>query len=105
MTLAAMRWSRLIGTLFAVGSVCFAVGPAPGYIDLVGSVAFGISAVASFIVPSTGSEIDVAAANWTTAIGAVCFLAGALILRSSHPDDSAAPAVADAQRRVDAAGL
>src|SRR4051794_26401351 len=183
MTLRAMRWHRWIGALFALGSVCFAVGPAPGYVDLVGSgadgvtffvgsifftsaamlqllatprhpagdwwasliqaagtlffnvstfeamnealdtaaknrlvwtpdvygsicflvssalayravrqmhgtpdfrigllnlagsIAFGISAVASFIVPDTGTELDLAAANWTTAIGAVCFLA------------------------------
>src|SRR5688500_15952632 len=28
-----------IGALFAVGSVCFLVGPAPGFVDLVGSAA------------------------------------------------------------------
>jgi hypothetical protein len=43
-------------------------------------VLFGISAVASFVVPSTGSILDLAAANWTTALGAACFFAGALML-------------------------
>ena len=74
-------------------------------INLAGSIAFGISALASFIVPSTGTELALAAANWTTALGALCFLWGALILWSSDPDDAAAPAVADAPRRVDPAGL
>jgi len=103
------------------GSVCFLVSSGLAYwgvrhahgtpdyrfglLNLAGSIAFGISAVASFIVPKTGTELDLAAANWTTAIGAVCFLVGALILWSSDPDEAPAPAVADAQRRVDAAGL
>jgi hypothetical protein len=32
---------RWIGTLFAIGSVCFVVGPAPGFVNLVGSAADG----------------------------------------------------------------
>ena len=31
-----------IGMLFAIGSVCFLVGPFPGFIDLVGSAADGM---------------------------------------------------------------
>ena len=38
----------------------------------------GISAVAGYVVPSTGSVIDLAAANWNTSLGAACFLACAL---------------------------
>ena len=49
-------------------------------VNLVGCVFFGISALASFIVPSSGSILDLAAANWTTALGALCFLIGALLL-------------------------
>ncbi len=49
-------------------------------VNLAGCVFFGISAVASYVVPSTGSTLDLAAANWTTALGAACFLAGALML-------------------------
>jgi hypothetical protein len=39
---------------------------------------FGISAIAGYLVPATGSLIDLAAANWNTALGAGCFLACAL---------------------------
>jgi hypothetical protein len=41
-------------------------------VNLAGCVLFGISAIASYIVPSTGSILDLAAANWTTSLGALC---------------------------------
>lgn len=47
-------------------------------VNLLGCIFFGISAVAGYLVPSTGSLIDQAAANWNTALGAACFLACAL---------------------------
>ena len=47
-------------------------------VNLLGCVFFGISAVAGYVVPSTGSMLDLAAANWNTALGAACFLACAL---------------------------
>jgi hypothetical protein len=49
----------------------------PG-INLLGCIFFGISAVAGYVVPSTGSMLDLAAANWNTSLGAACFLACAL---------------------------
>jgi hypothetical protein len=49
-------------------------------VNLAGCVFFGISAVASYVVPSSGSILDLAAANWTTALGAACFFCGALML-------------------------
>lgn len=56
-------------------------------VNLTGCVLFGISAIASYIVPSTGSILDLAAANWTTSLGALCFLIGAvLLLPRRHPD-------------------
>jgi len=81
------------------GSICFLVSgvvayrasarhgllPArqgPGWwqpaVNLLGCIFFGISAVAGHVVPSTGSILDEAAANWNTALGAACFLACAL---------------------------
>ena len=51
-------------------------------VNLAGCVFFGISAVASYVVPSSGSVLDLAAANWTTALGAACFFVGALMLVS-----------------------
>ncbi len=47
-------------------------------VNLLGCVFFGISAVAGYVVPSTGSVVDLAAANWNTSLGAACFLACAL---------------------------
>ena len=83
----------------ALGSICFLVSgviayvastrhgvwPArggPGWwfpaVNLLGCIFFGISAVAGFVVPASGSMIDLAAANWNTSLGAACFLACAL---------------------------
>ena len=47
-------------------------------VNLLGCIFFGISAVAGYVVPTTGSMLDQAAANWNTALGAACFLACAL---------------------------
>jgi hypothetical protein len=49
-------------------------------VNLAGCILFGISAVASYVVPSSGSILDLAAANWTTGLGAACFFAGELML-------------------------
>jgi hypothetical protein len=56
----------------------------PG-VNLLGCIFFGISAVAGYVVPATGSMLDQAAANWNTSLGAACFLACALdTLRSGQ---------------------
>src|SRR5262245_27858461 len=47
-------------------------------VNLLGCIFFGISAVAGYVVPSSGSMLDLAAANWNTSLGAACFLACAL---------------------------
>jgi hypothetical protein len=51
-----------------------------------------VRAIAAFWVPSTGSVLDLAAANGFTALGGVCFFVGAVLLLprwgpSSQPDD------------------
>jgi hypothetical protein len=43
-------------------------------------VLFGVSAVGAYIVPDTGSIFDLAAANWGTSLGALCFLIGAVMV-------------------------
>ena len=48
-------------------------------LNLVGSVAFGVSAVASFVT-SSGQLLSLALTNLGTFVGAICFLAGALLL-------------------------
>jgi hypothetical protein len=57
-------------------------------VNLAGCVFFGISAVASYVVPSSGSVLDLAASNWTTVLGSACFFAGALMLLSPQEDES-----------------
>jgi hypothetical protein len=47
-------------------------------VNLLGCIFFGIAAVAGYVVPSTGSVLDLAAANWNTSLGGACFLACAL---------------------------
>jgi hypothetical protein len=49
-------------------------------LNLVGSVAFGVSAVAAYIVPTTGQLWNVELTNLGTFVGALCFLAGAILL-------------------------
>jgi hypothetical protein len=58
-------------------------------LNLLGSIAFGVSAIAAYIVPETGELLDEALANLGTFVGAVCFLVGGLLLlpeRTSPPD-------------------
>ena len=92
---------RLVWTPDVFGSICFLVSSALAYrlangsflggrrrdgperialVNLLGSVAFGISAVAAFVVPSTGNVLSLGAANFTTAVGAACFLVGSVLL-------------------------
>jgi hypothetical protein len=96
----------------AVGSVCFLVASgmawfevchgwtawSPGSIswwitglNMVGSIAFGVSAVAAYIVPSTGQIWHAELSNLGTFVGALCFLFGAVLLlpeRTEGPEGS-----------------
>lgn len=89
------QYDRLVWRPDAFGSTCFLVSGVICFaaarrrwwqpaINLLGCLFFGISAIAGYVVPDTGSEVDLAAANWNTAAGAACFLACALagIVRS-----------------------
>jgi YrhK-like protein len=49
-------------------------------LNLLGSIAFGASAVASLVEPSSGEPVSARIANAGTSVGAVCFLVGALLL-------------------------
>ena len=48
-------------------------------VNLVGSVAFGVSAIASYVKPN-GQLVSLALTNLGTFVGAVCFFVGALLL-------------------------
>jgi hypothetical protein len=63
-------------------------------INLGGCVLFGVAAIASYVVPSTGSVLALAPANWSTALGALCFFVGAVILfRKARGSPAARPIV------------
>jgi hypothetical protein len=104
-SLSDANYNRLVWRPDALGSVCFLVSgviayrasarhgwrPARGHpgwwepaVNLLGCIFFGISAIAGYVVPSTGDLLDLAAANWNTALGALCFFAGALMLARHH---------------------
>ena len=59
--------------------------------NMVGSVAFGVSAVASYVVPATGDVWNAELTNLGTFVGAVCFFIGAILLL---PAGTAAASVA-----------
>jgi hypothetical protein len=94
--LSSSEYNKLVWRPDAFGSICFLVSGVIAYrasarrgwlpvrdgsgwwepaTNLVGCILFGISAVAGHVVPTTGSMIDQAASNWSTALGAACFLA------------------------------
>ena len=54
-------------------------------INLLGCILFMVSALAGYVVPSTGDELDLAAANLSTSLGALCFLIAALLLLPKPP--------------------
>jgi hypothetical protein len=51
------------------------------WLNMAGSVAFGVSAVAAYVVPSSGEVADARLVNLGTFVGALCFLAAALLTR------------------------
>ena len=92
----------------AYGSVCFLVSSALAWYEvchgwtawrprmwswwitlanLVGSIAFGVSAVAGYINPTTGALRDAAWSNLGTLVGAVCFLIGAILLMPERTEE------------------
>jgi hypothetical protein len=86
-TLSNPNYDALVWRPDAFGSICFLVSGVIAFraghgwmpaVNLLGCVFFGISAVAGYVVPSTGSMVDLAAANWNTSLGAACFLACAV---------------------------
>jgi hypothetical protein len=96
----------------AIGSVCFLVASAMAWfevchgwsawrprswswwitlVNLLGSVAFGVSAVAGYISPATGQLRNAERSNLGTLIGALLFFAGALLLLPERTEEVSAP--------------
>ena len=64
-------------------------------LNLLGSIAFGLSAIASLVEPSTGEPVSAHIANSGTSLGGICFLVAAAMLipgeaatGSSRSDDA-----------------
>jgi hypothetical protein len=108
--LASPEYDKLVWRPDWRGSVCFLVSGAIAYrasarhgwrpvrggagwwqpaVNLLGCIFFGISAVAGYVVPSTGSMLDLAGANWNTSLGAACFLACAVDTALQRDGDEA----------------
>jgi hypothetical protein len=96
----------------AVGSICFLVASALAwfevchawvawrphvlswwitFVNLLGSIAFGVSAVAGYISPATGQLRNADRANLGTLIGAVFFFIGALLLLPERTEEAGGP--------------
>jgi hypothetical protein len=92
----------------AIGSICFLVASALAWLEvchgwvawrprawswwitlvnLTGSVAFGISAVAAYVNPVTGQLRNADLSSVGTFVGAVCFLVGALFLLPERTEE------------------
>jgi hypothetical protein len=67
-------------------------------LNMVGSIAFGVSAVAAKVVPGTTDLRSVALVNLGTFVGAVCFLAGAVLLIPDEQEHEVAPGSPDDAR-------
>ncbi|SFS05451.1 hypothetical protein SAMN04487846_1983 [Microbacterium sp. cf046] len=107
----------LVGTGWvpdALGSICFLVASAFAvvattdreglwdpkarswrctWLNMAGSVFFGLSAVGAFVIPATSDLVSLLWANLGTFLGGLCFLVAALLSRRDIPVD-AAPAAA-----------
>jgi hypothetical protein len=108
--LTSAETNRLVWTPDARGSVCFLVASVLVWLatnhralawrprdrdwliaalNLGGSVAFGVSAVASYVVPDTDQVRNVTLMNLGTFVGAVAFFAGAVLLAPASPESTA----------------
>jgi hypothetical protein len=58
-----------------------------GGVNLAGSVAFGLSAIAAVNLPTTGEPLNLALVNVGHFVGTVCFLVGAIIVLTA-PDSA-----------------
>ena len=65
-------------------------------VNLAGSIAFGISAVAGYVNPVTGQVHNAGRAGTQTLIGAICFLIGAVLLLPERTEETRERAVASA---------
>lgn len=105
----------------AIGSVCFLVSSVLSWyeachgwaawrptswawwitlVNLAGSIAFGISAVAGYVNPVTGQVHNAGRADTQTLIGAICFLIGAILLLPERTEETRKEVMASADAPV-----
>jgi hypothetical protein len=98
---ASPSYDRLVWRPDAVGSICFLVSGLVAYaavaggplrrppgtldgavvaVDLLGCLAFGVAALASYVLPDGNGELAGTVANAATSAGALAFLVGAVLL-------------------------
>ena len=106
----------MVWTPDALGSICFLVASELAYaeaghrwvswrphdlgwriaaLNMLGSIFFGISAIAGYVVPATGDLLNAALDASGTFWGAVCFLVGALLLLPEAGTEPGDPPAAD----------
>jgi hypothetical protein len=106
--LAVQSADRYVWRPDAIGSICFLAASALAWfevchgwaawrprswswwitlVNLLGSIAFGVSAVASYVIPATGELRNAERSNMGTLVGAVFFLVGALLLLPERTED------------------
>ena len=112
-TLSPNAEDRLVWAPDAIGASCFLVASYLAYaevcrrwigwqprniswwvvfINLLGSIAFGVSAIASFVVVPSGELLSAHTSNLGTFVGAICFFVGAYLLlpeMTAHSDTGA----------------
>jgi hypothetical protein len=109
---SAKRADLVVWSPDALGSICFLVASQlayaeaghrwiswhphdPGWriaaLNLLGSIFFGISAIAGWVVPSTDDVLDAALDTSGTFWGAICFLIGAALLVPEARRNAVAP--------------
>ena len=111
MNLSITKIDRLVWSADFLGSILFLVSSSLAYgevasaltrpklksltwwvvlSNLLGSIAFGVSAITSFVLPSQGEMINANVTNLFTALAGVCFFVGALLqLLETNRENSA----------------
>ena len=109
--LTAKQADLIVWTPDALGSICFLIASQLAYaeaghhwiswhphdtgwriaaLNMLGSIFFGISAIAGWVVPSTGDLRNAALDTSGTFLGAICFFIGAALLLPEARQDAAA---------------
>jgi hypothetical protein len=117
--LAAQAANQRVWRPDAVGSICFLIASALAWFEvchgwagwrprswswwitlanLIGSLAFGVSAVAGYISPATGQLHNAERSNLGTLVGSVCFFIGALLLLPERTEEVPAALTAPGAR-------